>query len=104
MGKGISNTNQFLLGLNPTNAASMFRIISAVRNTTDVVVTWQTAGVRTNALQVTSGNANGSYNTNNFQDITTLVISVPGDTVTNCVDVGGATNSPSRYYRIRLVP
>ena len=104
LGKGISNTNQFLLGLNPTNAASMFRIISAVRNTTDVVVTWQTAGVRTNALQVTSGNANGSYNTNNFQDITTLVISVPGDTVTNCVDVGGATNSPSRYYRIRLVP
>lgn len=104
LGKGMSNTNQFLAGLNPTNSASVFRIISAVRNTTDVAITWTTAGVRTNALQATTGDANGGY-TNNFQDISGLiVINVSGDATTNYVEIGGATNTPSRYYRIRLVP
>jgi hypothetical protein len=27
-----------------------------------------------------------------------------GDTATNYTDSGGATNGPSHYYRIRLVP
>ena len=33
-------------------------------------------------------------------------IAIPGsgDTVTNYLDAGGATNVPSRYYRIRLGP
>jgi hypothetical protein len=103
LGKGISNTNQFLLGLNPTNAASVFRILSAVQQTTDVVITWATAGVRTNAVQATAGDANGGYTTN-FSDISgSIIIPVSGDMTTNYTDVGGATNTPSRYYRIRLV-
>jgi PKD repeat protein len=104
LGKGMSNTNQFLAGLNPTNSASTLRIISAVPNTTDVMITWTTAGVRTNALQVTSGDANGGY-TNNFVDVSgPIIINVTGDTTTNYLDAGGATNAPSRFYRIRLVP
>ena len=105
-GKGISNTNQFLLGLNPTNPASVFRILSAVRQTADVVITWAAGGGRTNAVQATSGNVNGSY-TNSFVDITTpphIVISGSGDVTTNYTDGGGATNVPSRFYRVRLVP
>jgi hypothetical protein len=27
-----------------------------------------------------------------------------GDVTTNWLDAGGATNSPSRFYKIRLVP
>src|ERR1700722_18572831 len=32
-GKGITNTNQFLLGLDPTNCSSVFRILSVVQAT-----------------------------------------------------------------------
>jgi PKD repeat protein len=106
LGKGISNTNQFLLGLNPTNPASVFRILSAVEQTTNVVITWAAGGGRTNAVQASSGDVNGSY-TNNFVDITTpphIVIPGSGDVTTNYTDVGGATNLPSRFYRVRLVP
>ena len=56
-------------------------------------------------MQATPGDVNGNYDTNNFTDISSLiVISGSGDTTTNYTDVGGATNSPSRYYRVRLVP
>ena len=104
LGKGMSNTNQFLAGLNPTNSASALRIISAVQQSNDVVITWTTAGVRTNAVQATTGDATGGY-TKNFNDISgSIIIPVSGDTTTNYVETGGATNAPSRYYRIRLVP
>jgi PKD repeat protein len=107
LGKGFSNTNQFLLGLNPTNPASVFRITSvATDSSSNVVITWSTAGVRTNAVQVTAGDGSGGYSTNDFLDLSgaTFIINVSSDTTTNCVDVGGATNVPARYYRIRLVP
>jgi len=104
LGKGISNTNQFLLGLNPTNPASVFRILSAVQQTTNVVITWAAGAGRTNVVQATGGDANGGY-TNNFSDISGLIIlSGSGDVTNSYTDVGGATNIPSRYYRIRLGP
>jgi len=104
LGKGMSNTNQFLVGLNPTNPASLFKIISAVPQGNDVVVTWATAGAHTNAVQATSGDPSGGFTTN-FTDLSgSIVIQGSGDATTNYTDGGGATNIPSRYYRIRLVP
>jgi hypothetical protein len=46
----------------------------------------------------------GSYTTN-FIDLSPFII-IPGsgDASTNYFDIGGATNIPSRYYRVRLVP
>lgn len=44
----------------------------------------------------------GSYDTNNFTDIFTVTNTV--GVVTNYLDVGAATNVPTRYYRVRLVP
>jgi aryl-phospho-beta-D-glucosidase BglC (GH1 family) len=103
-GKGISNTNQFLLGLNPTNPASVFKILDESPQGNDMLISWATAGVRTNALQASSGDGNGGYATN-FADISGPIIITPiGDTTTNWTDGGGATNGPARYYRIRLVP
>jgi hypothetical protein len=68
------------------------------------VIVWKTAGLRTNTVQATTGNANGSYSTN-FVDISApIIIPGNGDATTNYTDSGGATNSPSRYYRVRLVP
>ncbi len=106
-GDGQNNMAEFLSGTDPTNSASALRITSAVQQTTDVVITWTTAGGHTNAVQATAGDANGGYTTNNFEDITVwphIIIDGSGDATTNYVDGGGATNSPSRYYRIRLVP
>jgi len=105
-GDGMSNTNEFLSGTDPTNSASVLRIISTVRQTTDVMIVWTTAGGHTNAVQASSGDANGNYTTN-FVDITTpphVIIPGSGDATNNYLDGGGATNGPSRFYRIRLVP
>jgi hypothetical protein len=79
-------------------------VTSSVLTGNDFVVTWQTAGVRTNVVQASNGGADGSFNTN-FEDISgPIIISVPGDTTTNYTDHGGATNFPSRFYRVRLGP
>ncbi len=103
-GKGISNTNQFLAGLNPTNPASLFRIISVVPQGSNLVINWTAGGSRTNALQATAGGAGGGYATN-FTDVSgAIILPGSGDATTNYVDGGGATNKPSRFYRIRLVP
>ena len=52
-----------------------------------------------NVVQVSRGTSNGGY-TNNFADLATIVL--PGAMVTNYTDSGGATNRPSRFYRIDL--
>ncbi len=119
-GKGMSNTNQFLAGFNPTNAAAYVHIISiaATNGGTNVFVSYLGAsgdssrmpplGSRTNVLEFTVGTANGSYNSNNFAStgVTNVLMGGVGlGTLTNMVDLGGATNKPSRYYRVRvLVP
>ncbi|HTS16454.1 MAG TPA: malectin domain-containing carbohydrate-binding protein [Verrucomicrobiae bacterium] len=108
-GKGISNTNQFLLGLNPTNAASTFRITGINRAGGTNTVTWKTSGgdanassfggptVITNIVQGSVGTGTGGYGTN-FTDISGPLIIVPeGDTVTNYTD----TSTTNQFYRIR---
>jgi PKD repeat protein len=101
LGKGMSNTNQFLVGLNPTNPASLFQITSVTQVTTNVLVTWMMGSGKTNALQRTAGTG-GSYSTNNFTDI--FIVTNTVGTITNYLDRSAATNFPARYYRVRLVP
>jgi DNA/RNA endonuclease G (NUC1) len=119
-GKGISNTNQFLAGFDPTNAAAYLHItrISGTNGGTDVRVDYLGASgdssysggpaSRTNVLEFTAGAVDGSYNSNNFAsaNVTNVLSGGIGlGTMTNMVDPGGATNTPSRYYRVRvLVP
>ena len=100
-GDGFSNLQEFLAGTDPTSGASSLRITSLVETGLDVFVTWTMGSGRTNALQATAGDASGNYS-NNFTDIFTVTNTV--GTVTNYLDAGGATNSPSRFYRVRLVP
>jgi hypothetical protein len=116
----MSNTNQFLAGFNPTNASAYVHItaISKVNAGTDIEVNYLGASgdstyspgfaSRTNVLEFTTGTANGSYNSNNFASTGVSNILSGGvglGTLTNMVDPGGATNKPSRYYRVRvLVP
>jgi PKD repeat protein/endonuclease/exonuclease/phosphatase family metal-dependent hydrolase len=101
-GDGQNNLAEFLAGTDPTNGVSAFRITSITTQGPNVVVSWTMGAGKTNALQVTSGDPNSGYATNGFADL--VVITNTVGTVTNAVDVGGATNSSTRYYRVRLVP
>jgi hypothetical protein len=85
-------------GVTPTP----FQITSIVRSNNNIVIKWSTGIGQTNALQATAGTANGSYTTNGFANI--FIVTNTVTTATNYTDVGAATNSPSRFYRVRLVP
>jgi hypothetical protein len=130
-GKGMSNSNQFLLGLDPTNCTSVFRILSVVSSTNignvavselgikpgpvqpsaDFVVTYYTSGgnpygpppPRTNVLEYSIGTPSGGYTDDFVSTGVTNIIVGPGDLITNMVDVGGATNGPVRFYRVRTL-
>src|SRR5208282_3452276 len=90
----------FLLTVSPPPA---LQILSIQRQGNDVLLTWSTPG-GTNFVQATNGGPGGTYS-NNFTDIPSSITFVPeSGGATNYLDVGGATNKPARYYRIRLVP
>ena len=84
-----------------SDSSSAFRITSIIRTNNDIRVTWMTGLGKTNALERTAVVA-GSFATNNFAPIFTVTNTV--GTTTNSLDVGAATNVPSLYYRVRLVP
>jgi uncharacterized repeat protein (TIGR03803 family) len=114
-GTGMSNTNKFMAGFNPLNPAAYLHIISIVAGQTNVVVTYLGAsgdntyipGIasRTNVLEFTPGSATGSYSNNFISTGQTNILSSGNGlgTETNMTDFGGATNSPSRYYRVRVL-
>jgi hypothetical protein len=100
-GDGQTNLAEFQSGTNPTNSVSALRIISVTRQASDMLITWQTAGGKTNAVQALTGN----HYTNDLTDISPAIfISGSGEVTTNYADPGGATNAPARFYRVRLVP
>ena len=78
------------------------QITSITLQNVDVLIAWITARGHTNFVQAVNGNPN--YSTN-FVDISgSIIIPGSGFTSSNYVDVGGATNTPARFYRVRLVP
>ncbi len=84
--------------MSSVSSSGTFQIVSIVRNTNDIMIAWKPSGL-TNWVQAVNGGTNG-YSTNTFQDISGP-IPVGGSTITNYVDVGGATNGASRFYRVR---
>jgi hypothetical protein len=82
-----------------------FQITSILRQSNNVLITWTVFGGTTNVVQVSPGGVGGSYSTNNFVNLSPMIF-VPGTglNLTNYLDIGGATNKPARYYRVRLVP
>jgi hypothetical protein len=103
-GDGMSDLAEYLAGTDPTNPASVFRITSVVRTNNNMRITWTTVGGHTNRVYVDTGATNGSYD-GVFGNLSPFII-IPGTnaSTTNYIDVGGATNVPARYYRIRLIP
>jgi len=95
-GDGMSNLQEYLAGSNP-----VADIRAITREGNNIRVTWGAALGKTNALQSTTGDVDGSYS-NNFADI--FVVNGSVSVITNYLDAGAAINSPTRYYRVRLVP
>jgi PKD repeat protein len=119
-GTGMSNTNEFLAGFNPTNAAAYLHIISIVEQSvggnTNVVVTYlgpngdntYAPGIasRTNVLDYTIGDANGNYTNGGWQDTGQTNILGGGNgsgIVTNMTDTAIPSTSTNRFYRVRVV-
>ena len=100
-GDGFTNFQEFQAGTNPTNSASAFRITAIAREGNNLRVTWMTGTGKTNALDRSAGDLSGNFTTD-FAAIFTVTNTV--GTATNYLDVGAATNTPARYYRVRLVP
>jgi hypothetical protein len=78
------------------------QITAITRETNNIRIIWTTYAGKTNALQATAGAGNGSYQTNGFANL--FIVTNTVGTMTNYLDVGGATNRPARYYRVRLLP
>jgi len=117
LGKGMSNTNQFLAGFNPTNSAAYLHIISIAKSQgTNIVITYLGASgdntwspgvtTRTNVLDFTTGTGNGSYAPSGFQSTGQTNILSGGNglgQIASFVDTNGAASSPTRYYRVRVL-
>jgi len=115
-GTGMSNTNKFMAGFNPTNAAAYLHVISIVEQlvagNTNVVVTYlgpngdntYTPGIasRTNVLDY----INGSFTNGSWQDTGQTNILGGGNgsgAVTNMTDAAIPGGSTNRYYRVRVL-
>lgn len=98
-GDGQDNYTEFLAGTDPTTNASVFRILSALTEGSDLRVTWLCGGGRTNVLQTTTNLGA------NWSDVSpNIVLGGSGVSTTNFLDAGAVTNTPARYYRVRLLP
>ncbi len=84
--------------------ASYFRVVSLTKQSNNINIAWTTVGGRSYVVQTNAPPPGGSY-TNNFSDLSPTN-SVPGTSLgtTNYLDLGGAANAPTHFYRIHLVP
>ena len=102
-GDGFSNLQEYLAGTNPKDVNSRLRILAINPQGDDVRIRWTTGRGRTNAVQASDGTANGSF-TDDFYDLVWIFSGGSGDITDQFLDFGGATNTPSRFYRVRVVP
>ena len=82
--------------------SQLVRITSITKQGNNIALSWTSPGGMSNVLQSATTGASGSF-INNFSDRSAVMIAPTGSVVTlNYLDIGGATNKPARYYRIRL--
>jgi fibronectin-binding autotransporter adhesin len=84
-----------------TNTPASFQITSILVEGTNVFIAWTGKAGQTNVVQATNGNG-GNYATNYTDLSSPIILTGSGNVTTNYLDGGGATNQPSRYYRVRL--
>jgi hypothetical protein len=99
-GNSSSCTQQVIVTQVDVNAG-FFSIVNIRAIGNDINLTWQTFGNSTNIIQLALPTADGSY-ANAFTNIGTVFVPGGGLVTTNWMDYGGATNRPSRYYRVQF--
>jgi len=99
-GDGATDGLELLSGSDPFNADSIVKIISLLRQGDDMRVRWKTVAGRTNIVQAAETLGQAS----NFVDLAPLAIAGSGDRTNTFIEPDGAIISPSRFYRIRVVP
>lgn len=99
-GDGQSDFAEFQAGTDPADPESAFRIVEIAPTNDDVLLTWTTVGGKKYAVQTVAG----EY-TNDFIELEPVIIAPgTGESTFGVIHLGGATNAPSRFYRVRLVP
>ncbi|HUK81749.1 MAG TPA: HYR domain-containing protein, partial [Verrucomicrobiae bacterium] len=101
-GNSTSCTQQVIVAT-VTADPSNFGIVAIEAIGDDIDLIWKTFGNTTNVIQLATPIINGNY-TNTYIDLDAVIVPGSGAIITNWVDYGGATNRPSRFYRIRLQP
>jgi hypothetical protein len=104
-GDGMNNTAEYQAGTHPMDPSSTpLRLTTITQQGSDILVTWTTQGGTTNRVQVASS-IDGGSSPNNFTNLSPVFVPVGNYLAsTNYLDVGGATHTPARYYRVRLGP
>lgn len=110
---GLSNLQEYLANTNPTNAASVLRITSIIRDgSAPVALVWESIGGTRYRVSYSDGDAGGGFS-GSFTDIVRPVtiemdpalVGTPS-TMTFSDDftlTGGVPSSGARYYRIHVV-
>jgi len=99
-GDGMSNLQEDQAGTDPLDSRSRLAISAVALDGNDVRVTWQAIRGKSYILQT-----NSTPDSAGFADFSTVIdVLGSGETNTNYVDIGAATNFPVRFYRVRLVP
>ena len=94
-GDGMNNYSEFLVGTDPNDNGSDFRITSIAQQGDDIRIAWTMGPRRTNVLQRAASLLGG------FSDLVSIVTQ---GFETNYLDAGAATNLNTSYYRVRLGP
>lgn len=104
-GDGMNNTAEYQAGTDPMDPHSTpFRSTAIRRQGNDILITWTTQGGTTNRIQTAPSLAGGG-DSGNFTNLGPAVLPRGNYlTTTNYLDIGGATNMPAKYYKIRLGP
>jgi beta-glucanase (GH16 family) len=98
-GDGLTNLKESMIGADPTDKASPFNIVAITREGDNVRITWADAAGRTDVVDGAS-EPSGSYS-NISPDV---ILTGSGVGSTNYLDEGAVTNTPLKFYRIRLIP
>jgi len=98
-GDGKINWHEWLCGTEMLSSPSVLRITRIAKEGSDLRVTWTTVGGHSYILQTNAAPGIG------YADFSpTITVSGTGESTTNHVHTGAATNSVKFFYRIRLVP
>ncbi len=98
-GDGVSNWAEYISGTDPTNPGSYLHLLNATANGNDEVISWAAEGGINYVVQVSTNLAAG------FFDASPVVTpGGDGDTIGTWTDASAATNSSTRFYRVRVAP